>query len=89
MATIGRARAVAEIGGRAFQGTLAWILWLAVHVMFLVDLRSRLTVFMKWIAAYVYYRPANCVVADPADDVLPGAEVAPEPGPPGNPGAPR
>lgn len=89
MATIGRARAVAEIGGRTFQGTLAWVLWLAVHVMFLVDLRSRLTVFMKWIAAYVYYRPANCVVASAADDILPASAVPPERETAGPPGAGR
>lgn len=89
MATIGRARAVAEIGGRCFQGTLAWILWLAVHVMFLVDLRSRLTVFMKWIAAYAFYRPANCVVAAPVDDALGAASVPAERGRADHPGERR
>lgn len=63
MATIGRARAVAEIGSRCFSGRLAWALWLVIHVLSLIDLRSKLSVLLKWIAAYVFYRPSNRVVA--------------------------
>lgn len=63
MATIGRARAVAEIGKLRLGGTAAWLLWLFIHVMFLVDLRSRSTVLLKWIWAYVFFRPSNRVVA--------------------------
>jgi NADH dehydrogenase len=69
MATIGRAKAVAEIGGRRFGGLVAWLLWLFIHLAFLIDLRSKASVLLKWIAAYVFYRPSNRIVAAaPTDD---------------------
>lgn len=48
MATIGRARAVADIGGRSFGGFLAWILWSVVHVTFLVGFRNKVLVMVHW-----------------------------------------
>src|SRR5690606_3386700 len=48
MATIGRNRAVAQIGRARFTGPVAWGLWLLVHVMSLVDFRRRLTVLFEW-----------------------------------------
>jgi NADH dehydrogenase len=41
MATIGRSRAVAEIGKVRLSGFLAWLTWLLVHIYYLVDFRSR------------------------------------------------
>lgn len=52
MATIGRARAVADVGTRAFGGFFAWILWSVVHVAFLVSFRSRLFVMAGWMWSY-------------------------------------
>jgi NADH dehydrogenase len=54
LATIGRARAVALIGGRGFAGLLAWLLWAAVHITYLVTFRQRLLVFLDWIWSYVF-----------------------------------
>jgi len=48
MATIGRARAVAEIGRFKFGGFIAWVLWGLVHVMFLVEFSNRLLVMFQW-----------------------------------------
>lgn len=48
MATIGRARAVADVGGRTFSGLFAWLLWSAVHVAFLVGFRNKLLVMVHW-----------------------------------------
>lgn len=48
MATIGKALAVAEIGKWKFGGFLAWLMWGAIHIFFLVGFRNRLAVFSKW-----------------------------------------
>ncbi len=48
MAVIGRSAAVAEIHGRTFSGYLAWLLWLFVHLMYLVGFANRVLVFFQW-----------------------------------------
>ncbi|MCC6243846.1 MAG: NAD(P)/FAD-dependent oxidoreductase [Gemmatimonadaceae bacterium] len=53
LATIGRHRAVASIGSITLQGTIAWLAWLFIHILYLVGFRNRLTVFVQW--AYSYF----------------------------------
>ncbi len=53
MATIGRARAVAELGRLRMSGFLAWLTWVVVHLWYLVGFRNRIVVFLNWIWAYV------------------------------------
>jgi NADH:ubiquinone reductase (H+-translocating) len=48
MATIGRSAAVAVMGRRHFKGFIAWLLWLFVHLMQLVQFQNRLLVFVQW-----------------------------------------
>lgn len=48
MATIGKARAVAEFGEITLSGFFAWILWSTVHVLYLVGFRNRLLVMVNW-----------------------------------------
>jgi NADH dehydrogenase len=48
LATIGRAAAVADFGKLRFTGTVAWLLWLAVHIFFLIGFRNRVFVFFQW-----------------------------------------
>lgn len=48
MATIGRAAAVAQIGPLQFNGLVAWLAWLFVHLMNLVGFQNRLLVFIQW-----------------------------------------
>jgi NADH dehydrogenase len=52
LATIGRRSAVAEIKGLRFSGTLAWLLWLFVHLLFLVGLENRAIVFLRWVVSF-------------------------------------
>ena len=56
MATIGRSRAVAESNGMKFDGFIAWLMWLFIHLLFLVGFRNRIAVLMQWFYAYVRYR---------------------------------
>lgn len=48
MAVIGRKAAVAQIGRLCFTGWFAWLMWLFVHLMFLVGFENRLLVFVQW-----------------------------------------
>ena len=48
LAVIGRASAVAEIAGLKFSGFIAWLLWLFIHLMFLVNFQNRVLVFIRW-----------------------------------------
>ncbi len=52
MATIGRNRAVATIGGYYFSGFMAWLVWSMVHIIPLIDFRSKLTVIFSWCWSY-------------------------------------
>ncbi len=56
MATIGRSKAIAQVGRLHLSGILAWGMWLAIHLVFLVGLRNRISVFLQWIYAYFTYR---------------------------------
>ncbi|NUN07605.1 MAG: NAD(P)/FAD-dependent oxidoreductase [Ignavibacteriaceae bacterium] len=56
MATIGRAKAVANIWGMEFSGFFAWILWSFVHVMFLIGFRNRIRVMAEWIWYYLTFK---------------------------------
>lgn len=52
MATIGRSRAVASVGGFQFSGFFAWILWVVIHIAYLMCFRNKIFVFLQWIWAY-------------------------------------
>jgi NADH dehydrogenase len=52
MATIGRNRAVAQIGGWHLSGYFAWLMWALIHVLLLINFRNRLTVMREWVWAY-------------------------------------
>lgn len=63
MATIGRARAVCEIGPLRFGGRLAWWLWLLVHIYRLSGFRNRLSVLVQWGWSFVTFgRGARLIV---------------------------
>jgi NADH dehydrogenase len=53
MATIGRARAVADLGWVAFSGYPAWLAWLFIHLLYLVQFQSRVLVLIQWAWDYV------------------------------------
>ncbi|MGE0580589.1 MAG: NAD(P)/FAD-dependent oxidoreductase [Steroidobacteraceae bacterium] len=64
MATIGRQRAICEIGRFTFGGRLAWWLWLLVHIMGLTSFRSRASVLLQWgWSFFTYGRGARLIVA--------------------------
>ncbi|MCK6547674.1 NAD(P)/FAD-dependent oxidoreductase [Myxococcota bacterium] len=56
MATIGRSRAIAQVGRLRLSGWLAWMAWLVVHVWYLIGFRNRLFVMMDWAWSYFTYK---------------------------------
>ncbi len=48
MATIGRSRAVADLGFIAYGGFAAWVTWLFIHLMYLVEFENRVLVLFQW-----------------------------------------
>jgi NADH dehydrogenase len=53
MATIGRAKAVAETGGLRLSGLIAWLAWLLIHIMYLARFENRVLVLWQWFFNYV------------------------------------
>jgi NADH dehydrogenase len=63
MATIGRRRAIAQIGRAKLSGTVAWWAWLLVHVVFLIGFRNRVVVLTDWAWSYwTFARYARLIV---------------------------
>jgi NADH dehydrogenase len=64
MATIGRHKAVAKLGRLRFSGVVAWWLWLVVHVLALVDFRSRLAVLVEWAFSYFTWQRRSRIILE-------------------------
>jgi NADH dehydrogenase len=90
LATIGRASAVAWVGRFRFGGVVAWLLWLLVHIFFLIGFRNRVAVILEWAWAYgTFGRPIR-LITGPLIPTLPEVAppaVPPEPVPPARPQA--
>ncbi len=55
LATIGRSAAVAQVGSLRLSGTLAWLAWLFIHLLFLIGFRNRFFVLMEWAWSFFSY----------------------------------
>lgn len=65
LATIGRAAAVADIGRWHFNGLVAWLAWIFVHLMYLVGFQNRLLVLIQWAFHYfTFNRRARLIAPD-------------------------
>jgi NADH dehydrogenase len=53
LATVGRNRAVVDLGFFRFQGLVAWFFWMFIHLMAIVGVKNRLIIFINW--AYYYF----------------------------------
>jgi NADH dehydrogenase len=62
MATIGHSRAVAMVGWFKCSGFLAWLMWLGVHILFLVGFTNKLTVVIRWVWAFFTRRQGARVI---------------------------
>lgn len=84
MAIVGRSHAVVEFGKIQLKGFVAWLAWLFIHILFLVDFRSKLSVFIHWLWNYVTdtpgvrvfeYKPEDHQVSSQPKDSAPNDTV--------------
>ena len=69
MAVIGRAAAVANIFGIHVSGLLAWLMWLFIHLIYIVEFQSRVSVFIQWGFEYLTFsRGARLITGEAATD---------------------
>ena len=62
MATVGKSRAVVELGRLRFGGLMAWLAWMALHITVLIGFRNRLAVLSSWIYSYVFFRRGSRLI---------------------------
>ena len=65
MATIGRKRAVAEIGKAKFGGLPAWVLWLVVHLRSILGVKNKFIVLLNWMWNYFNYKQSLRLILRP------------------------
>lgn len=65
MATIGRSAAIAQVAGLQFSGFIAWLLWLFVHLIFLIGFRNKVAVLLQWFYSYVRYKRGARIITEP------------------------
>jgi NADH dehydrogenase len=70
LATIGRGAAVARIGPFRASGYFAWLLWLFVHILFLIGFRNRLVVMIQWAWSYITFDRGARLITEPLTQPL-------------------
>jgi NADH dehydrogenase len=65
MATIGRSAAVVSFAGIQMRGFIAWLMWLFVHLVFLMNMRNRVSVFLHWMWSYFTWQRGARVIQSP------------------------
>jgi NADH dehydrogenase len=66
LATVGRAAAVARLGRLRLSGLSAWLLWLFVHVWFLIGFRNRVAVMLQWAWSYLTFKRGARLIIETA-----------------------
>jgi len=65
LATIGRSSAVGTIGPFRLSGWIAWMAWWSVHIVFLIDFRSKLSVLLNWAWNYLTFQRSARLITGP------------------------
>lgn len=76
MATVGKRKAVVDLPKFSFQGRFAWFLWMFVHLMLILSVKNKLSIFINWTFSYfnndstlrVLLRPATKTVVTKLDN---------------------
>jgi len=84
MATIGRSRAIVQIGRFHASGFIAWLAWLVLHISVLIGFRNRFSVLVSWIYSYVLVRRGSRLITRSAvtADAAPAVQRHPATQPP-------
>ncbi len=65
MATIGRNKAVVDLGKVKFQGFFAWLTWMFIHLVLLMGFRNKIVVFINWLGSYISYNGGTRLIIRP------------------------
>jgi len=87
LATIGRKRAVAQLGKLEISGLAAWLLWSVAHIYFLIGFRNRLAVALNWFWSYLTLQRGTRLITGIDGSRMDVMASAPMPAPPMAPGA--
>jgi NADH:ubiquinone reductase (H+-translocating) len=77
LATIGRNSAVADFPWARLTGTIAWLLWGAVHIFLLIGFRNRIAVFLNWVWAWLTYGRGARLITGEGRTTAHASEVSP------------
>lgn len=75
LATIGRSAGVAQFGKLHLSGFVAWLMWLTIHLLFLIGFRNKLSVLFQWTYSYLTYKRGARLIT--------GLDARPDPPQPG------
>jgi NADH dehydrogenase len=76
LATIGRTSAVGQVGPLTFSGFIGWVVWLVVHLYYLIGFENRLQVLLRWAWYYVHLdRPVRMVIRAQPPVPVPGEDA--------------
>lgn len=64
LATIGRSKAIIELGRLRFGGFLAWVAWLMVHIYYLIGFENRIFVTLRWAWSFLTFRRGARLIVD-------------------------
>ena len=65
LATVGRSFGIVDIGRFRFSGFIAWVMWLFIHIFYLIGFRNRFVVMFQWAWAYLtFQRGARLITFD-------------------------
>jgi NADH:ubiquinone reductase (H+-translocating) len=70
LATIGRSYAIADLGLLRLAGLLAWLIWVVVHLLFLIGFRNRYVTLFQWAWSYLTFERGACLVSYEDEEAL-------------------
>ncbi|GHO63512.1 NADH dehydrogenase [Ktedonobacter sp. SOSP1-52] len=70
LATVGRSYAIADLGHIRLAGLLAWLIWVVVHLLFLIGFRNRYVTLFQWAWSYLTFERGACLVSYEDEEAL-------------------
>lgn len=67
MATVGKRKAVVDLPSFSFQGRLAWFTWMLVHLMLILSVKNKISIFVNWVYSYFSKDSTLRVLLKPAE----------------------
>lgn len=64
MATIGKKSAIVQVGGIQITGLIAWVVWLFIHIFYLIGFKNRISVMAQWTWSYVFSKRGSRLITE-------------------------